>query len=146
MNALHKDLVPSDNLWGSIDASVADGVQLLPLPRCCIVSFKSIRMLLFQVSSHCRVCILCLIWVNAIAPGLFPSKLTNPSITQTAAGVRDVAADNLVPSSTIPTSRIGRGSEMAGSIIYMLSTAGGFLTGSVNVIDGGRLSQVPSMY
>lgn len=84
--------------------------------------------------------------VNAIAPGLFPSELAAGLIAKTAAGAKDPHGDDVVPATTIPARRIGRETDMAGSVIYMFSAAGAYLNGCINVVDGGRLSQVPSTY
>lgn len=84
--------------------------------------------------------------VNAIAPGLFPSDLAAGMIAKAASGADDFTADDVVPPSHTPARRIGRETDMAGSIIYMASAAGAFLNGNVNVIDGGRISQLPSTY
>lgn len=84
--------------------------------------------------------------VNAIAPGLFPSDMASGLIASTAPGAADPTADDVVSASTIPARRIGRETDMAGSIIYMVSAAGAYLNGTINVVDGGRLSQVPSTY
>lgn len=83
---------------------------------------------------------------NAIAPGLFPSDLATGLITQVAAGAEDPLGDDVFPATTIPARRIGREADMAGSVIYMVSAAGAYLNGSINVVDGGRISQVPSTY
>ena len=70
------------------------------------------------------------ILVNAIAPGLFESKMSafivgNPEI-------RDAAT------ATIPLKRIGRPEEIGGTAVYLASRAGGYTTGAVLVVDGGR--------
>lgn len=70
------------------------------------------------------------ILVNAIAPGLFDSKMS-AFITRDEA-VRDAAT------ATIPLKRIGRPEEIGGSAVYLASRAGGYTTGEVLVVDGGR--------
>lgn len=84
--------------------------------------------------------------INAIAPGLFPSELAEGLIKKVTAGVEDVYGDDVLPRNMIPAGRIGRETDMAGSVVYMLSRAGAYLNGNVNLIDGGRVSQVPSSY
>ena len=70
------------------------------------------------------------ILVNAIAPGLFESKMSafiieNPEIAELA-------------TATIPLKRIGRPEEIGGTAVYLASRAGGYTTGAVLVVDGGR--------
>ena len=66
--------------------------------------------------------------VNAIAPGLFESKMTKFVFdTVGEAGVAD----------TIPMGRVGRPDDMAGTAIFLSSRAGSYLTGAVIPVDGG---------
>lgn len=46
----------------------------------------------------------------------------------------------------IPARRFGTDEEMGGSILYLASRAGAFCNGSVQVMDGGRLSVGQSTY
>ena len=59
---------------------------------------------------------------NAIAPGLFPSKMTAATI-QIVAGT--------------PLKRVGKPDDMAGIAIYLASRAASFVTGVVIPVDGG---------
>ncbi|PBP15878.1 short chain dehydrogenase [Diplocarpon rosae] len=72
---------------------------------------------------------------NALAPGLFPSDL--------AAGI---IGDGVFPRTVIPLERTGTEEDMAGVILFLTSRAGAYLTGNVLVVDGGRLSLMPSTY
>ena len=67
------------------------------------------------------------ITINAIAPGLFPSKMTK--------FIFENMQDEVVKS--IPLGRHGRPEDMAGTAIYLASRAGSYLTGAVIVVDGG---------
>jgi NAD(P)-dependent dehydrogenase (short-subunit alcohol dehydrogenase family) len=67
--------------------------------------------------------------VNAIAPGLFPSRMTrlvfeNPEIEE-----QTVAA--------IPMKRAGTAEDIGGTAIYLASRAGAYLTGVVIPVAGG---------
>jgi NAD(P)-dependent dehydrogenase (short-subunit alcohol dehydrogenase family) len=68
------------------------------------------------------------ITVNAIAPGLFPSKMTQ--FVFDGLGEEGAAAN-------IPMGRAGRQDDIAGSVIYLASRAGSYLTGAVIPVDGG---------
>jgi NAD(P)-dependent dehydrogenase (short-subunit alcohol dehydrogenase family) len=66
--------------------------------------------------------------VNAIAPGLFPSKMTQFVFD----GVGEEGA-----AQNIPMGRAGRPDDIAGTTIYLCSRAGAYLTGAVIPVDGG---------
>ena len=65
--------------------------------------------------------------VNAIAPGLFPSKMT--------AFMLDHEEQVL---GSIPLRRMGTPEDMAGVAIYLASRAGAYTTGAVIPVDGGH--------
>ncbi|KAH8884620.1 short-chain dehydrogenase/reductase [Thozetella sp. PMI_491] len=79
--------------------------------------------------------------VNTIAPGVFPSQITH--------GIID-ASRNLPPAEWAarfaPVPRLGNPDDMAGIILWLASRAGAWLSGNVVVVDGGKLSVVPSTY
>ncbi|HJR46265.1 MAG TPA: SDR family oxidoreductase [Actinomycetota bacterium] len=68
------------------------------------------------------------ITVNAIAPGLFPSKMTKFIFD-------NLPEEQLV--GNIPMGRHGEPHDMAGTAIYLSSRAGSYLTGAVIPVDGG---------
>ncbi len=63
--------------------------------------------------------------VNAIAPGLFPSKMTESIM------------DNEAVLGAIPQRRAGTPEDMAGTAIYLSSRASRYMTGQVLAVDGG---------
>jgi NAD(P)-dependent dehydrogenase (short-subunit alcohol dehydrogenase family) len=65
--------------------------------------------------------------VNAIAPGLFPSKMTQFLFEH---GEENVTQH-------IPMRRAGTPEDIAGTAIYLSSRAGAFLTGAIIPVDGG---------
>ena len=67
--------------------------------------------------------------VNAIAPGLFPSRMTK--FLFESAGSADAAATG------IPLKRPGRLEDIAGAVIYLSSRAGAYVTGAVIPVSGG---------
>ena len=71
------------------------------------------------------------ITVNAIAPGFFPSKMTDYIL------VDDEAEKNL--GATMPLKRIGKPEDMQGLSIFLCSQAGSYITGTIIPLDGGSL-------
>ncbi|MEN5094498.1 SDR family oxidoreductase [Pseudomonas protegens] len=67
--------------------------------------------------------------VNVIAPGRFPSKMTQHIGNDEQALAEDTAL--------IPMKRWGREEEMAALAISLASTAGAYMTGNVIPLDGG---------
>jgi NAD(P)-dependent dehydrogenase (short-subunit alcohol dehydrogenase family) len=65
--------------------------------------------------------------VNAICPGPFPDPATQ--------GADPEFLDRLSKKS--PMGRVGRGSEMAGAVVYLASDASSYVTGTQLVVDGG---------
>jgi len=65
--------------------------------------------------------------VNAIAPGYFPTEMTD----QYAPGYLDSMRSRMV----VP--RMGRLEECAGTLVWLVSPAGGYVTGQTIVVDGG---------
>ncbi|KAF1328905.1 Glycoside hydrolase, partial [Globisporangium splendens] len=70
------------------------------------------------------------ILVNAIAPGLVPSKMTKGITVTTGMSLEDLA-------SYIPVERYGYDYDMAGLAIFLASRASGWITGEVVASDGG---------
>jgi len=65
--------------------------------------------------------------VNALAPGFFESEMTDlcrPGYLESLAG-------------RTPLGRIGRPEEIASVVVFLLSDAASFMTGSTLVVDGG---------
>jgi NAD(P)-dependent dehydrogenase (short-subunit alcohol dehydrogenase family) len=69
------------------------------------------------------------ITVNAIAPGPFPSKMMS--------FILDADGGEAMVASGVPLGRIGRPEDVAGTVIYLASRAGSYLTGAVIPVDGG---------
>ena len=85
--------------------------------------------------------------VNLIAPGLYPSEMTeaktsklDPHQGDAFAGARKMALDQS------PSERTGSEQDLAGTILFMASQAGAYLNGETLVTDGGRLAQLPGVY
>ena len=67
--------------------------------------------------------------VNAVLPGFFPTKMT--------AHMRE--QDDVDPAvlAHIPMHRMGREDEIAGTVVFLASRAGGYITGAEIPVDGG---------
>ncbi|KAK0610629.1 short chain dehydrogenase [Bombardia bombarda] len=78
---------------------------------------------------------------NALAPGLFPSEMA-----MTLMGERKPEEEAYENPMFISARRFGGDEEMAGSLLYLASRAGAYCNGSALVMDGGRLSMIPSSY
>lgn len=71
------------------------------------------------------------ILVNAIAPGFFPTKMAN-GLIGISGGEDEAARRN-------PSRRLGRPEDLAGTVVFLASRAGGHCNGSVITIDGGEV-------
>jgi len=90
--------------------------------------------------------------VNAVAPGFYPSEMTDSMISHMDDFPASAEHDNafagakVMPKDRSPSERTGSEEDFAGTILFMASRAGAFLNGETLVTDGGRLAQVPSVY
>lgn len=69
------------------------------------------------------------ITVNAIAPGPFESKMMDYTLTNYRDDIER----------TLPSGRLGSPEDIAGTVIYLSSRAGAYVTGVVLPVDGGSL-------
>jgi len=88
---------------------------------------------------------------NLIAPGLYPSEMTQGKTKdmEPLGGVQghDAFSDAYKAEPTVaPAERTGSEEDFAGTILFLASRAGAFLNGETLLTDGGRLSQLPSVY
>lgn len=65
--------------------------------------------------------------VNAIAPGFFPSRMTEK--------VLDAAQPQI--EAAVPMGRVGGEGELKGVAVFLASAASGYITGQTIVVDGG---------
>lgn len=70
--------------------------------------------------------------VNALLPGLTDTKFAS-AITRDEGIMKQVARQ-------IPAGRVAEPSEMAGAVLYLVSDAASYVTGSSLVVDGGMLA------
>lgn len=67
------------------------------------------------------------IYVNAIAPGMFRTRMTKGTLEQKEEAILE----------TIPLSKVGDENMLKGAAIYLASAASDFVTGTVLSVDGG---------
>jgi NAD(P)-dependent dehydrogenase (short-subunit alcohol dehydrogenase family) len=65
--------------------------------------------------------------VNAVAPGFFRTQMTEKVLDRAEQAVARV----------VPLGRIGGEDELLGAALFLLSSAGGYVTGQVLAVDGG---------
>jgi NAD(P)-dependent dehydrogenase (short-subunit alcohol dehydrogenase family) len=68
--------------------------------------------------------------VNAIAPGWFPSEMTQTQMFDDESGMRFITTHT-------PMARGGRPDELDGALLYLASDASTFVTGQILAVDGG---------
>lgn len=88
---------------------------------------------------------------NVIAPGLYPSEMTQRMTKdmEPLEGVKghDAFSGAYKTEPTLaPAERTGSEEDFAGTILFLASKAGAYLNGETLLTDGGRLSQLPSVY
>jgi len=107
-----------------INIGSIDGIHVPALET---YSYSASKAAVHQLTRHLAKQLAPKITVNAIAPGPFESKMMAATLDsfgeQIAAGA--------------PMKRIGRPSDMAGTAIFLASTAAAYITGAVLPVDGG---------
>jgi NAD(P)-dependent dehydrogenase (short-subunit alcohol dehydrogenase family) len=69
--------------------------------------------------------------VNAIAPGMFRTRMTEAIIERGEA----------IYNATTPMGRIGKPGEIAPTVLFLASEGASYITGQVIAVDGGRMAQ-----
>lgn len=107
-----------------IDIGSIDGIQVPVYPS---FAYSASKAAVHQLTRHlAKFLAEDHVTVNAIAPGYFPSKMTEFMFTE---------EEELKAS--IPLGRAGEPSDMAGVAIMLAARAGAYMTGAVIPVDGG---------
>ena len=70
----------------------------------------------------------------------FPTDMTTP-VTKAWEHTNGV-----MPRTLVPAQRMGAADELAGTILYLASKAGGYTNGNISLIDGGFLANHAGTY
>jgi len=90
-------------------------------------SYAASKAAVHMLTKHLATELAPKILVNAIAPGLFPSRMTKVLLS---AGEEAVGA-------ALPLGRVGAPDDMAGIAVFLASRASAYVTGTVIPVDGG---------
>ncbi|GIZ48807.1 hypothetical protein CKM354_001185400 [Cercospora kikuchii] len=77
---------------------------------------------------------------NVIAPGWFPTDMTTSVVKSWE------HTNGVLPRTLVPRQRMGIEEEFTGTLLYLVSRAGGYCNGNVMVIDGGFLANHAGTY
>ncbi|KAJ6784164.1 hypothetical protein PWT90_09656 [Aphanocladium album] len=79
---------------------------------------------------------------NCIAPGFFPSELTEDFVKHYR---QDDGSYANVPKKLFPLGRLGDEKDMGGTLLYLASRAGAYTNGTTMLVEGGILAKLPSL-
>lgn len=100
------------------------------LARYCFLNYGTTKAALIHMTQHMALDLMQhSIRVNAIAPGFFPSEMTNP-FYESEDGKREIAG--------LPPKRLGRHEELDGPLLLLASEASSYMSGSVVTVDSGH--------
>lgn len=103
-------------------------VEGITVPRWPNYAYPASKAAVHQLTKHLACDLAPEITVNAIAPGLFPSKMT--------AFVFEGGAEEQA-TAQIPMRRAGDPQDMAGLALFLAGRSGAYVTGTVIPLDGG---------
>lgn len=91
------------------------------------------------------VLFLLLLWHKVTSSDLH-SSLGFPTDMTTAVTKMWEHTGGVMPRTLVPAQRMGAEEEMAGTVLYLASKAGGYCNGNVQVVDGGFLANHAGTY
>lgn len=97
------------------------------VPRFNNYSYSASKAAVHMLTRHLAAELAPVVTVNAVAPGMFPSRMTERIMTKYGDRTR----------SRVPLGRIGAPDDIAGVVIFLASRASSFITGALIPLDGG---------
>ena len=131
---LSKGLLPALRLAGTADepsriVNIAS-VNGITHPHMDNYSYSASKAAVIQMTRHMAADLRpSHVNINAIAPGLFPSKMT-----------KHVLAHEQEIANKLPARKIGELADVAGTAIYLCSRASNYVCGHTVVLDGGQVA------
>lgn len=111
-----------------INIGSMDGLHIPSVTRTGTFAYTSSKAAVHHLTRHLAISLASRnITVNAIAPGFFPSKMTQVVFEK---HLSDIEKNS-------PLKRVGDPEEMAGIAIYLCSRAGAYTNGAIIPVDGG---------
>jgi NAD(P)-dependent dehydrogenase (short-subunit alcohol dehydrogenase family) len=111
-----------------INIGSVDGIRV---PQFDNFAYAASKAGVHQLTRHMASVLAPQITVNAIAPGIFPSKMTR--------GMLEQHGEELVEATLLK--RVGRPADVMGLIAFLASDAASYITGSILPVDGGMLAR-----
>lgn len=112
-----------------INIGSVDGLQA-PAPGFNNFSYSASKAAVHLLTQQLAATVAPEILVNAIAPGLFPSKMT--------AGILAAAEEQILQA--IPLRRVGQPRDMAGIAVFLAGPDSTYISGAVIPVDGGLIA------
>ncbi|MDT8428537.1 MAG: SDR family NAD(P)-dependent oxidoreductase [Pseudomonadales bacterium] len=133
--ALTRDLLPllkaaakKEDPARVVNIGSMDGLQVPIVQRVPTFAYSASKAALHHLTRALAVDLAPdMITVNAVAPGFFPSKMTDYVIEQYRKDIED----------DCPLGRLGQAEEIVGVLLYLCARSGAYTTGVVIPVDGG---------
>ena len=128
LTGLLEDAADVDDPARVMNIGSMDGLHVPTVHKTGVYAYTASKAAVHHLTKHLAVELADRnITVNAIAPGFFPSKMTDHAFENT---LQEIQENCLL-------GRAGRAEEMAGIAVYLSGRAGAYTTGTVIPVDGG---------